>query len=157
MATTGRTSPSMSASVTGLPSALLNDRLPIVPATSAGVAVEPVASDDSVIYIAGTAYTVKRAVIHANTSGNNTIVAAVSGKKIRVIQLVLVVAGAMTVRFESAADGTALTGQMAFAANGGMAPPFTPPGYFETASGELLNLELSAATYVDGWLLYIEV
>jgi hypothetical protein len=46
---------------------------------------------------------------------------------------------------------------MSFAANGGISEPFTPTGLFETAAGALLNLELSAATYADGVLQYIEV
>jgi hypothetical protein len=95
-----------------------------------------------------------RAVIDNASSGNNTIVAAVAGKKIRVLQFALVAAAAVTVRFESDADGTALTGQMSFAANGGIAPPWCPVGHFETVAGKLLNLELGGAQSVDGWLVY---
>lgn len=103
--------------------------------------------------------TIKRAVIHHNTSGNNTIVAAVTGKKIKVVAATLVVAGAVNVRFESDADGTALTGIMQFGAAGEgfvWGPAF--PGYhwIETAEGELLNLELSGAVYADGIVLYYE-
>lgn len=100
---------------------------------------------------------VLRAVIDNATSGDNTIVAAVSGKKIRVLSVVLVSAGSMTVRFESGAGGTALTGQMTVAAGSGFAPGYDPHGHFETAAGELLNLELSAATSADGWLTYVVV
>jgi hypothetical protein len=95
-----------------------------------------------------------RAVIDNATSGDNTLVAGVTGKRIRVLQFALVAVGAVTVRFESAASGTALTGQMSFAANGGIAPPFCPVGHFETVAGELLNLELGGAVSVDGWLVY---
>lgn len=105
----------------------------------------------------GIARTVKHAVIDHATSGDNTIVAAVTGKKIRVISLAIVAAGAVSVRFESAAGGTALTGQMALPANGGFAPPASRWGHFETVAGELLNLELSGAVSVDGWLKYVEV
>ena len=102
---------------------------------------------------------VKRAAIRGNTSGNNTVVAAVSGKKIKVISVLLVAAGAVTARFESGASGTALTGQMSLAADGDwfMLPP-APPGYhwFETAAGALLNLELGGAVYVDGCIVYYE-
>ena len=96
----------------------------------------------------------KFAAIDAASSGDNTIVAAVTGKKIRVVALFLVAAGAVTVRFESGAGGTALTGQMSLAANGGFALPYNPVGYFETAAGELLNMELGGAVSADGSLVY---
>lgn len=99
---------------------------------------------------------VKYAVIDHATSGDNTLVAAVTGKKIRVLSYVLVASGAVTVRFESGASGTALTGQMSLAANGGISAPFNENGYFETAAGVLLNLELGGAVSVDGHLSYVE-
>jgi hypothetical protein len=61
------------------------------------------------------------------------------------------------VRFESGAGGTALTGQMILAANGGFVLPFSPIGWFETAANTLLNLELAGATTVDGNLMYTVV
>lgn len=98
------------------------------------------------------------AVVSAATAGNNTLVAAVAGKKIRVIAVVLVASGgANTVRFESDADGTALTGQMDLAADGQLILSKNGFGWFETVAGELLNLELSAATAVAGCLVYEEV
>jgi hypothetical protein len=105
----------------------------------------------------GTAATPKFAIIDAATSGDNTIVAAVNPKKIRVLSLFLVASAAVTARFESGAGGTALTGQMQLAANGGFVLPFNPLGWFETASNTLLNLELSGAISVDGGLNYVEV
>ena len=100
---------------------------------------------------------VKRAAIAAAGAGNNTLVAAVTGKQIRVIGFSFVCAGAVTVRFEDGAGGTALTGQMEFAANGGIAPPEAQSGHFQTSSATLLNLELSGAVSVAGWLNYVEV
>lgn len=102
-------------------------------------------------------FTVKHAVIDNASSGDNTLVAAVAGKKIVVLQLILISAGTMTVRFESGAGGTALTGQMSVLAATGFVLPFSPVGHFETAVGQLLNLELSGATSADGYLKYIEV
>lgn len=102
---------------------------------------------------------VKDAVIDGATSGNNTVVAAVSGKKIRVMSCYLVNGhtSTQTIRFESGAGGTALSGQIILAANGGFVLPYNPEGWFETADGALLNLELAGATTVDGGLNYIEV
>ena len=99
---------------------------------------------------------VKRAVIDAATSGDNSIVSAVTGKKIRVLSVVLVSAGTVTVRFESGAGGTALTGQLTLAANVGFSSGYSPVGHFETAAGAALNLELSGAVSVDGWIVYVE-
>lgn len=92
-----------------------------------------------------------------HAAADNTIVAAVAGKRIRVVSYFLVNTTAQTIRFESAAGGTALTGQMALANNGVLEAPFNPMGHFQTVKGELLNLELSGATSVDGHLTYIEV
>jgi hypothetical protein len=101
---------------------------------------------------------VKRAVVDHATIGDNTIVAAVTGKKIRVLSCLLVMTGtAVTIRFESATGGTALTGQMQPSQGGGFVLPHNPVGWFETLSGELLNLELSGAQSVDGVIVYVEV
>lgn len=97
------------------------------------------------------------AVIDHAVSGNNTLVAAVAGKKIRVLGFVLVSAGTVTARFESAADGTALTGQMTLAVNTVVSSGYNALGWFETVAGQLLNLELSAAVSVDGVLTYVLV
>ena len=101
--------------------------------------------------------TPKFAKIDAASSGDNTIVAAVTGKHIRVVSLMLMSAGTVTARFESGASGTALSGQMNLVANTGFCLPYNPIGWFQTASAELLNIELSAAISVDGILTYIEV
>lgn len=91
-------------------------------------------------------------------SADNTLVAADATKKIRVLAGKLVTSGgANTLRFESAAGGTALTGQMTLADDAQFDLPYCPVGHFETAANELLNLELSGATSVDGWLVYVLV
>jgi hypothetical protein len=101
--------------------------------------------------------TPKFAVIDAASSGDNTLVAAVASKKIRVLAVMLIAAGSVIVRFESGAGGTALTGQMELVAQAGFTLPFNPVGWFETAVNTLLNLELNAAISVDGCLVYVEV
>ena len=94
--------------------------------------------------------------IDVASSGDNTIVSAVEGKKIRVLQYALVCSDAVTVQWKSS-GGTALSGAMSFAANGGISCPFSPVGLFETAIGEGLVLNLSAAVQVSGHLVYVEV
>ncbi len=93
-------------------------------------------------------------VIDAATSGDNTLRAAVTGRKIRVHSYVLVAAGTVTARFESGAGGTALSGQMTMAVNTVVSAPHNPAGWFETAPATLLNLELSGAVSVDGHFTY---
>ena len=100
---------------------------------------------------------VKYAKIDAATSGDNTLVAAVSNKRIVVVSLFLLSAGTVTTRFESGASGTALTGQMNLIANTGYVLPYNEYGWFATAKDELLNLELSGTISVDGALSYREM
>lgn len=100
---------------------------------------------------------IKYAVLDLAGSGDNTLVAAVNGKKIRVLGGCLVASGTVNVRFESSPGGTALTGAINLVANTGFIIPFMPCGNFETLHSQLLNLELSAAVSVDGWLVYQEV
>ena len=101
---------------------------------------------------------VKFGVIDVAVSGDNTLQAAAgAGIKIRVLSVMMVSAGTVTARFESAAGGTALTGQMNLVANSGFTLPYNPAGWFETADNALLNLELSGAVSVDGCFTYVEV
>lgn len=98
--------------------------------------------------------TILHAKIDVAAATDNEIVAAVSGKKIIVIDYCLVAGGgANTCTWKS--GSTALTGGMSFAANGGIAVPASPYGVLETVAGEALNLTLSAATSVDGHLSYV--
>jgi hypothetical protein len=90
------------------------------------------------------------AVINAATSGNNTIKAAAGvGKKIVVTSVSIISDGTVDIRWESGADGTALSGQMPLLVNTGYSAS-DPNGLFETAANALLNLELSAAVNVHG-------
>lgn len=114
-------------------------------------------SETGTVYNGTTALTPKFAVINVASSGDNTIVAAVTDKKIRVLQMMLMAGGDVDVRFESGAGGTALTGIMELLAQVGFVLPFSPVGWFETAASALLNLELSGAVNVDGVLAYVEV
>ena len=95
------------------------------------------------------------AAISATGAGDNQLVAAVAGKRIRVLSYHLVVVTAVGVRFESGAGGTALTGVMTVGANGVLAPAFNPLGLFQTVAGENLNLELALAVQVSGAVTYV--
>jgi hypothetical protein len=115
-------------------------------------------NETSSVYQNGTARTPTFAAISGSTSGDNTLVAAAgASNKIRVLSLYLVSAGTTTVRFESGAGGTALSGAMSLVANTGFVLPYNPTGWFETAANTLLNMELNAAVQVSGGLEYIVV
>lgn len=105
----------------------------------------------------GSVLTPKFAAISASNNGNNTIVSAVTGKKIRVLQMDLMASGTVNAKFQSGAGGTDLTGLSYLIANTGIVRPFSQYGWFETAESALLNLNLSAGQAVGGSLLYIEV
>jgi hypothetical protein len=98
---------------------------------------------------------VQYAPISAAGSGNNTLVAAVTGKKIRVIGFALVGAGSVTAKFQSGAGGTDLTGAMTLAAGTSVVVEPYESGVFETAVAALLNLNLSGAIQVSGFLVYV--
>lgn len=106
---------------------------------------------------------VKFAIVDNATSGDNHIVAAVTGKKIRVLHYTLVPSADVTVRWESAGTpDTFLTGEMQLLAEDGVVGPSTLSatcklGLFETLAGEGLDLQLSGAVSVDGHITYVEV
>lgn len=109
-----------------------------------------------------TALTPKFAAIAAASSGDNTLLAAVASKKIRVLALMGVAAGAVSLYFTSGAGGTVIfggsTNKIALAANGGFVLPFNPLGWFENSStNQALVLNLSSAVAFSGGFVYVEV
>jgi hypothetical protein len=103
----------------------------------------------------GTIVTPKFASINVSSNGDNSIVAAVTSKKIRVLSYVIVADNAVAVMFRNGT--TALMGAVSLAANGGIAAPFNPVGHFETSITTALNLNLASATGVRGHLTYAEI
>ncbi|RMG70854.1 MAG: hypothetical protein D6711_16440, partial [Chloroflexi bacterium] len=101
----------------------------------------------------------KSAVINHSTLGDNTIVPAQgAGNKIAVWSILLVSDGTTDVRFEDGAGGTALTGQIPLQAREGFSISsggFVP--LFVGSANTLLNLELSAAVNVHGFISYTVV
>ena len=99
---------------------------------------------------------VKYAAVTAASSGDNIAVAAVSGKKIRLLACALIAAGAVNASFRD--ESGPLSGIMDFAAAGeGITLPFTEAGWLETTSGEELNINLSGAVGFRGLLVYVEI
>ena len=106
--------------------------------------------------------TPKWAPLAAATAGDNTLLAAVASKKIRVLALVLVAGAAGNVYFTSGVGGTVIfggaTNKINLAANGTLALPFNPLGWFENAAvNQALVLNASSTGPFSGGLVYVEV
>lgn len=103
--------------------------------------------------------TIKWAKIDHAANGDNTIIAAVATKKIKVIGLFLVANAAVNVKIKNGA-GTDLTGALAMDAQGaGFVLPIsgTPDvTWFETSVNTALIINLSAAVQVSGSITYYE-
>jgi len=94
--------------------------------------------------------------ISVSASGNTELVAAVSGRRMRVLTYTIVVESAVDVRFGS--GSSAITGAMTFGVEAeGVSAAWAPGGHFQTVAGEALVINLSAAVVVRGHLSYIEV
>lgn len=102
---------------------------------------------------------VKFAAISENTDAANELVEAVTSRKIRVLAIALMVAGAVNVTLQDdTGTPVVLIGLLPFAAAGDtFILPYNPCGWCETSSGQALDLLLSAAVAVTGCLVYQEV
>lgn len=83
---------------------------------------------------------------------DGAVVAAVPLHRIRVYGFILSALGATAVHFRSAATPISLT--MSLAATSGFVVAQSNMGWFETAVGEALNLEMSSATTVGVQVIY---
>lgn len=90
-------------------------------------------------------------------SATGSVVAAVTGKKIRVLGFFFVANGTVNVNFQSHTTTTTKTGLSYLVANSGVSSGFYPVGLFETVAGEALDLALSGSIAVGGQVVYVEV
>lgn len=121
------------------------------------VAVEADPTTGAILLNLKNAAPIKFAVVSASSSGDNQIVAAVSGAKIKVLSAVLVSSGTVSVKWRSGT--TDISGAMPFVANSGVALAASSPGqghYFETAVNTALNINLGGAVSVFGHITYYE-
>jgi len=95
----------------------------------------------------------------ANIAASQTassLVAAVTGKKIRVLSVYAVAGGTATnLTFNSASS--AISALFANAANGGEVLPFSPIGWFETVAAEALTVTTGAGSTTGIGVVYVEV
>ena len=99
---------------------------------------------------------IKRAAI-SDADGTADIVAAVTGKSIRVLALaVTIITANGTLKWQCGAS-TDLTGAMPFGASAGMVLPYNPVGWFQTVQGEKLNSVGATTGAIAGLVVYQEV
>lgn len=93
------------------------------------------------------------AVISTGAGGNTQLVAAVASRRIRVVQVGLMAAGSVSVKFS---DGSDLTGAYPLAANTGfvLGPVPDDRWWFQTGVGNALSINLSGGVNVGGIIGY---
>ncbi len=89
------------------------------------------------------------AAISFSASGDNTVVAGVSAKTVKIYRLILTIAGATVLTFKSGA-GTSLTGAMALNAGGSITLDFTSEPWFTTATAAAFVINSTNAVQVSG-------
>jgi len=100
----------------------------------------------------GTTKTLKTAVVSLSATG--TVIAAVSGKRLKVYAIKLIVDAALSVNWRDGA-ATALEGAQALAANGGYTEAVNPPAFLlATTAGNTLDLVISGTGNAQGRVSY---
>jgi hypothetical protein len=94
---------------------------------------------------------VKRAFATGATIATHALVAAVSGKKIRVLQYLITTVDGLNLTFKSAS--TTISANIAAT---GVMSSYAPHGWFETAAGEALGFALDAAESTSVQCIYVE-
>jgi hypothetical protein len=127
--------------------------MPVQVVTSPGGSVLP----DPIVNSSAVAVPIKFASVNATADGDNSVIAAVGGKKLRVLGGRITCTGAGTISFKTGGGGVidrfiSSANGSGFADNGGVDSPL-----FETVSGEALLLNNPAGIDSVGRLTYIEV
>lgn len=94
------------------------------------------------------------AVIDTGALGDQTLIAAVANKSIRLLALKMMSAAAVLVQFKSNPGGNVLSGAFSLPINGDLTMPFSPVGWLQTAVGHSLEMNLSLGIAIDGVLVY---
>jgi len=104
--------------------------------------------------------TVKYAPVNvAASQTDSSVVAAVAGKKIVVLQAFCVAGGTatnLTFNTKGSGAGTAISPLIPNAANGGEILPYSKIGWFETNKGEALTVTTGAGATTGLMVAYIE-
>lgn len=93
------------------------------------------------------------AIIDTATSGDNTIIAAVTGRKFAIFQMWLWINGTVTITLKNGA-GANLIGPMACVAQNNPQWPHGDDPWFITSAGNAFIINLSGAVQVSGRVYY---
>lgn len=96
------------------------------------------------------------AIANPSTVTTTTLVAAVAGKKYRLVGAAVVTNAANNVNFAGSVSG-ALSAVFQLGLNGGIVLPHSEHGWLETTAGEALQVTTSAATACGVHVMYIEI
>lgn len=96
----------------------------------------------------------RSAVVNCNSTGDNTLIAAVAGRTIKVKALSLTFTTATNVTFYSAAAGTALSGTFDLQANSSMYEGDTGNTVYTCNPGEAFVLNQSGTASIQGYVKY---
>src|SRR6266404_6983009 len=138
------TDPALEAAIVTLGQATMANSVPVV-----------VASNQTAIPVSATITNSGTLFKTVQLSATGTVVALVGGKSIRVISAQLIADSALTVKWQSHVTPTDITGSAYLAANGGYVLPYNPDGWFQTISGEALDLNITGTGNVGGSITYI--
>lgn len=98
---------------------------------------------------------VKTVVANPSTATTTSLVAAVAGKKYRVVSLAIVTTAANNVNLENGT--TDITPVWPLGANGGIVLPYNEHGWCETSANAALQVTTSAATACGVLVQYVEI
>jgi hypothetical protein len=97
----------------------------------------------------------KSQVIDFSNTGDNTVVAAASGKRVLIHRLMLVCSAATNLTFKR--GSTSLSGAMAMGANGGITFDITGEPWFTTDVAEAFVISQSGTAQISGTVYWIEL
>lgn len=123
------------------------DSIPAIPAGSNAIGLIDIAPVQIIL----------RQAIDVNASGDNIILAGITGKVIRILELYLVASVGMNLKLKSG-SGLSLTGFMALLANQILHLSSTQPGYhhLECAVGQDFVINLPGADQIGGFVVYAQ-
>jgi hypothetical protein len=97
-----------------------------------------------------------RAALDFASSGANTIVASVAGKRVKIVSVFLMANDDVNVTFEDS-DGNDLTGPLPMGTKGnGFVLPPSEIAWLQTPVGKGLQIRLNGAVQMSGSIIYVQ-
>lgn len=90
----------------------------------------------------------------ATLAASGAVIAPVAGFKIRVLGFIASALAATAIKFQNTTGGQDLSATFSLGNTGGLVVPVTPAGWFDTAVGDGLSLNMTVATTVGVQVIY---